>query len=692
MVISGIYLTNFKSFKGHHQIEGLSSSLTAEENVVLIGGLNGAGKTTFLESLYLCLYGSGANKLYPTRGAKFENYHSFIGALLNNDIKQSGQNVGKMCVELFLDDVPLTGNFPKNISLRRTWNFELLEGRIVREPLEEFDILENGQLVEELDRSEYQDRVNMLLPYDVAQLFLFDGEKIQDFAGDPESEFSNALKKVLGISLYSTLSEDIKQVRSRILTDYNKNKQAAESLAKMNLDRQHKEGEIQDNGIEIAEINNQLDELQIDLEKIENETYRVTRIETKDRTDFERQRTELERERMTLESEYVNDATDYLPFLLPNSLCDEVLQQLSNEEKLLSWQAAQREIEPKIDQIVNFVFTPEINTKETLLLNSLQKRFYGVRLDQSIRDTFFNAQDNEVTGVQFIHGLSASEVDKVRDFFDSVSHRIIDSLALKSSRLKNIDYTLNKIRNTQSYAGDNNDEIKRLFDKKGEIERSVGALIERRDKLIFANDELRRQIESIKSQISKWEERTQVSDEQRRQITYCEQANTVIQDFQRRFQAKRTADLEVAIQGMWNALAHKDKLVKRVQVMPEQNFSVDLYDRRGSKLDKTKLSAGEKEIYAISLLWALVQVSGRRMPIIVDTPFGRLDSLHRSNIVKKYFPKASHQVILLSQDEEIVNKYYQLIKPFVALELTIENADGESLVRAGYPFAEVEVA
>lgn len=166
----------------------------------------------------------------------------------------------------------------------------------------------------------------------------------------------------------------------------------------------------------------------------------------------------------------------------------------------------------------------------------------------------------------------------------------------------------------------------------------------------------------------------------------------MIAAFQTRFQALRTTDLQRAILDMWNALSHKDNLVIRVQIHAENNFVVDLYDSRGTKLDKTKLSAGEKEIYAISLLWALVQVSGRRLPIIVDTPFGRLDSQHRTNLITRYFPKASHQVILLSQDEEIVGRYYRLIQPHVARELTIENQNGESLVREGYPFAEVELA
>ena len=685
MVISGIHLHNFKSFKDG-KIEGLSSNLTNTENVVLIGGLNGAGKTTFLESLYLCLYGKGANKMYPSRGAKHENYFSLVGSLLNNDVKQSGQNWGSMYVEVFMSEVPLTGSFLKNISLKRTWSFNLVDGVPTGEPEELFEIWEGGKLVEELDPSEYQHYIDTLLPYDVSQLFLFDGEKIQDFAGDPEAEFSVALKKVLGISLYSQLTDDLKTTRSQILTEYNKHKQTGESIEKLQVDLGEKKQKVEDNKIEITNINDELDELDIELEKIKGETSRVTRIQANDRTDFERQKVDLERERSALENNYINDATNFLPFLLASNLCDEVLQQLTKEENLLNWQAAQREIEPKINQIVDFVFEGE-DIKETMFLSSLQRRFYSTRLDESIREIIFKAQGKEITRVEIIHGISLKEVDKVRSFFGRVNHRIASDLAEKSARLKNIEFALTQIRNTQTQAGDSSDGIKRLFDKISEIERKVGGFEQRREDLLFANGELNRTIEAIKSQISKAEERAQVSEEQRRQIEYCEDAQKVVVDFQKRFQAKRTKDLEIAILDMWNSLAHKDKLVNRVTVLPDNNFSIELFDSRNNKLDKTKLSAGEKEIYAISLLWALVQVSGRRMPIIVDTPFGRLDSLHRRNLVTKYFPKASHQVVLLSQDEEIVGDYYTLIKPHIAIELTIENVNGESYIKDGYPFA-----
>lgn len=146
--------------------------------------------------------------------------------------------------------------------------------------------------------------------------------------------------------------------------------------------------------------------------------------------------------------------------------------------------------------------------------------------------------------------------------------------------------------------------------------------------------------------------------------------------------------METEILFMWQQLNHKPDLIERVKILPDSNFEVKLFNAEGSELDKTKLSAGEKEIFAISLLWALIQVSGKKLPILIDTPFGRLDSIHRRNLTKNYFPKASHQVILLSQDEEVVGEYYDLLRPSIAQEFEIKNEGGITTIRPGqYPFA-----
>ena len=75
-----------------------------------------------------------------------------------------------------------------------------------------------------------------------------------------------------------------------------------------------------------------------------------------------------------------------------------------------------------------------------------------------------------------------------------------------------------------------------------------------------------------------------------------------------------------------------------------------LYDQAGTAIPKQRLSEGEKQIFAISLLWGLSRAAARPLPAIIDTPMARLDAQHRNQLVERYFPHASHQVVVLSTD------------------------------------------
>ena len=103
-------------------------------------------------------------------------------------------------------------------------------------------------------------------------------------------------------------------------------------------------------------------------------------------------------------------------------------------------------------------------------------------------------------------------------------------------------------------------------------------------------------------------------------------------------------------------------------------------------MDKTKLSAGEKEILALSLIWALGRLTDRNLPVIIDTPFGRLDGKHRESIAKNYFPNVSEQVFLLSTEKEIIGNEYEAIEPSLRKKYMIEhNPDLQtSQIREGY--------
>jgi len=684
MIISALRWDNFKSFFGETSLTGLENGLTRQTNVVLFGGVNGAGKTTFLESVFLCFYGQGAKSLYPTRGARGENYQAYITSLLNTKVKSSGALDAIMSVEVLLKDVPIFSNVGRNLTIRRCWNFKT--GTNFTDFQESLEILENGQPIQEVAQNEYEDLIHILLPYEVSQFFFFDGEKIQDFASDSDIEFAKSLKDVLGINLYAKLADDIKIVRQRVSKEFAESQEASTRMAEKQVEEKRLQKEIESYLLSINELQDEISEKQSEIERIEHETHRVTRIKAGNRESYLAEKERLEQEKEIIEKTYFDLTKDNLPFLLAGSLFDDLLQQVELEKKAEQTRAAQAEIEPKIQQIIDGVF--DNDPPPTFSINGGIRRYFEMKIDSAVRG-LFGAEHTPHEEFPIIHRLRPEEVEKVRTFFTGLLNGTeVRQLNNWADRLKEIEINLQRISQTTVRSGGNSEEILKLFDLRGSISEEIGAKKSQLQDLQNRIEANEKTLEHVRREITNWEKKSDLNNRYRKQIEYSDKLQDTIKEYQKRLQASKTEELQRQILWMWIQLTHKPELIHRVQILPEKNFEVKLFNAIGSEVDKTKLSAGEKEIYAISLLWALIAVSGKSMPIIIDTPFGRLDSIHRRNLTTRYFPSASHQVILLSQDEEIVDEYYTLLRPCVAREITIENVEGESLFRDGYPFAQ----
>jgi DNA sulfur modification protein DndD len=683
MIISGIKWKNFKSFHGEYEITGIDQNLSAENNVVLFGGTNGAGKTTLLESVFLCLYGIDARNLYPSRGAKYETYITYLHSLLNWKVKEAGLSFSDMSVEIFLKEVPIISNLGRDISIRRRWEFKVGSGE---QPVEHLEILEDGKLIADMeDEKEYQDRIHAILPFNVSQFFFFDGEKIQDFASDSDSEFAKSLKDVLGINLYSKLTDDLREVRSRIFKEYSKDAEAQKEVSEREAKRVGLLTENEMNNLKITALREEIENRDMEIDKIDVETRRITFLDPDKRDNYLYEKNQQEQEKETLEGDYINLAKDHLPFILASNLFDELLEQLEDEKRIFQLKAAQAEIEPKITTIIESVFNN--NPEPPFAVTPGMRRYFESKIDSALR-SLLGGDSLDFDDRPIIHNLSHDEAEKIRRFIFGLNDGVVSVLGQKAEKLKQIAIFLDKVRNVEVRSGSNSDAIQRLFDQKKELSEQIGdrkSSIKRLEEQIYQNEE---QIKVLNREITNWQSRSKLNETNKKQLDYCDKLQASIKDFQKQFQASKTTQLEKEILFMWNQLNHKPDLIQTIRILPDSNFEVKLFNAEGSELDKTKLSAGEKEIFAISLLWALIQVSGKKLPILVDTPFGRLDSIHRRNLTKNYFPKASHQVILLSQDEEVVGEYYDLLRPSIAQEFEIKNEGGITTILPGqYPFA-----
>ena len=151
---------------------------------------------------------------------------------------------------------------------------------------------------------------------------------------------------------------------------------------------------------------------------------------------------------------------------------------------------------------------------------------------------------------------------------------------------------------------------------------------------------------------------------------------------------KYVGRIEAYITESFKRLLHKESLVDVMRI-DKSNYEISLISKGGLIVNPDKLSAGERQLLGVSMLWGLAKAAARPLPSVVDTPLGRLDSSHRENLIERYFPDASHQVILLSTDEEIYGDYYEKIKPFVSRSYTIVYDDKARSSKAvpGYMFS-----
>jgi DNA sulfur modification protein DndD len=206
--------------------------------------------------------------------------------------------------------------------------------------------------------------------------------------------------------------------------------------------------------------------------------------------------------------------------------------------------------------------------------------------------------------------------------------------------------------------------------------------------LRMREEELRR----LRLRITQLErERTRILEEQASRAVHehrsdlAVRASRVLAEYERRLLDLKIDQLRGEFASCFNRIARKGDVIADVRIDPE-SFSVTLVDHDGREISKGSLSAGEKQVYAIAMLWALARTSGRALPMIIDTPLARLDADHRGNLMERYFPEVSHQVVMLSTDTEVDSALLARVAPSVshAYHLEYDPERGRTDVRSGY--------
>ena len=124
-----------------------------------------------------------------------------------------------------------------------------------------------------------------------------------------------------------------------------------------------------------------------------------------------------------------------------------------------------------------------------------------------------------------------------------------------------------------------------------------------------------------------------------------------------------------------HTLLDSNQLISRVGI--NEDFVITYYNQTDEPIGMGSISAGMKQLAATSLLWALKEVSGRQLPVVIDTPLARIDLRHQHNLLTRYYPEAGNQVIVLPTDSELDEAKQKLLLPHVYKAFELHNPTGE---------------
>lgn len=196
--------------------------------------------------------------------------------------------------------------------------------------------------------------------------------------------------------------------------------------------------------------------------------------------------------------------------------------------------------------------------------------------------------------------------------------------------------------------------------------------------------ELNQQLGAIQVQINS---KRKIVDELRKKVTIQERfvgkdelARRLIKEleiFIVKIKQEKKAALEKKILLGLKTLMHKKDFINQVLVEVEEDvIDILLIDFRGEEIDKDTLSKGEQQLYATSILRALVEESNIEFPIFIDSPLQKFDARHAKNIISDFYPAISKQVVLFPLlEKEMTKEEYVLLEDKVKSAFIIEYRD-----------------
>lgn len=695
MFIDSIILHNYRAYKGRNE----TSFIPGKKNIFLIAGNNGFGKTTFLTSLVWCLYG----KLMVDVDEKFrrdindaQGYKNYARQSLHKElanivdsykisteerkqILRNGYSSENECiknnsqyyVEISITNVFIPSIPCRTITIRRTYDYFL--------EIESIEVLIDGQINELAKEVGYDIFINdFILSKDIAKFFFFDAEKIVNLAEvksiDEKRRLSSAYSEVLGIKKY----EDIKRNLENLRLKFRKN--AGSTISKAKLDKLT---------YNVTDIENRIKSNETERERIDGDIqrYRVESVQLQERLIREGNAISVEELKKQKElcsvlknkdlklKEQLRDLLDIAPFAISGGLFARLVNQAIAEKKIKSSVANCAAINTALQstrlQLIEMV--PKLDLSET------QRKAIEKLIANVFSQNIIQTDHAQSANIKVLLDYNDNEINELQALFDHIRYSFNTMFKQLVKDIKNNALFLAKTQRKIAAAeyDDDNAEIKELRRQKNEVDELLSQFELQSRQLSEQIGTLNKELSVYKKQLSEVAKHVRVDKSDKAKDVIAERLITELTTFLFELRAKRKFSLEKKIMAGIDMLMHKIDFIHNVRIdLKDDIIEIDLLDKAGEIINKEKLSKGEQQLYATAILNALVEESGIEFPVFIDSPLQKFDSIHSRNIITKFYPNVSKQVVIFPLvGKELSEDEYNALLPNVNSVYIIENDD-----------------
>ena len=711
MQITKLVLDNFSSYEGKTVFD---FTINEKQPIILIGGLNGAGKTSIFAAIKIALYGplafgyTGNNTFYSKK----------IRGFINDKAFQIQPFTSGVSIELKLKQERET----KYYTIKRSWR--IIDSKIE----EECSVYEKDKLLDCSERILFESYILNIIPIDLFEFFLFDGEEVGTiFSSDGYNKYvKNALLTMCGIDDFEILHHFCNNYMGKIENEEEielneKYQDLLNNITQYENDLTACETALENNKLEIESLNTVI-------EQRETEFIRSGGLPPEEAKALEEQVSKYDKKREHIAYEIKIFFEELMPFFIMKDMIPQLSQQIKYEEKA--------SIHEYIINMISREFISNIVEDKTKEDNGISDAVYeGIIKKFKVSNGVFN---------DMIFDLSKTEMGQILHLADKVKSfdltELTKKIKEKDKLVKRIASIRQRLKNALS-----EEDAKRYTDEiinaKHKIEILEIEAVQKQNEKV----ELASKIQIMNSELVSLKEKIRASTQDKHVLDLSASIAQMMERLINNSMISIRKQLSQKIIDNLQKIYRKNNLISIIEI--SDNFKFDLFQAQSFTIDELKslianigvkefikvigdesirklcayfsinttdeienaiiccnfkdielelykridlntLSKGERQIFILALYWAIIQISGKHIPFVIDTPYARIDANHREEISSKFFPHISSQVVILSTDEEITKDYYEIIKPYISKEYLLRNdqSENKTTVTNGYFF------